>query len=227
MKENKNQKNTAVNQITEGVIWKQLLFFFFPILFGTLFQQIYNTADTVVVGRFVGKEALAAVGGSSSMIVNLIVGCSGAAVVISQFYGAKDHKNLKKALHTSMIFCLAASIIVGTAGFILAEPILHLMKTPAEVIPDSVLYLHIYFAGTFFNLVYNMVSSILRAVGDSKRPLYVRIITCLLNILLDVVFVVIFDMGVLGVALATVSCLAVSAILVTWFLMRAEDIYRL
>ena len=199
MKENKNQKNTAVNQITEGVIWKQLLFFFFPILFGTLFQQIYNTADTVVVGRFVGKEALAAVGGSSSMIVNLIVGffvglCSGVAVVISQFYGAKDHKNLKKALHTSMIFCLAASIIVGTAGFILAEPILHLMKTPAEVIPDSVLYLHIYFAGTFFNLVYNMVSSILRAVGDSKRPLYVLIITCLLNILLDVVFVVIFHM---------------------------------
>ena len=177
MKQNKNQKNTAVNQITEGVIWKQLLIFFFPILFGTLFQQIYNTADTVVVGRFVGKEALAAVGGSSSMIVNLIVGffvglCSGASVVISQFYGAKDHKNLKKALHTSMIFCLAASIIVGTAGFILAEPILHLMKTPAEVIPDSVLYLHIYFAGTFFNLVYNMVSSILRAVGDSKRPLY-------------------------------------------------------
>ena len=188
MKQNKNQKNTAVNQITEGVIWKQLLIFFFPILFGTLFQQIYNTADTVVVGRFVGKEALAAVGGSSSMIVNLIVGffvglCSGASVVISQFYGAKDHKNLKKALHTSMIFCLAASIIVGTAGFILAEPILHLMKTPAEVIPDSVLYLHIYFAGTFFNLVYNMVSSILRAVGDSKRPLYVLIITCLLNIL--------------------------------------------
>lgn len=232
MKENKNQKNTAVNQITEGVIWKQLLFFFFPILFGTLFQQIYNTADTVVVGRFVGKEALAAVGGSSSMIVNLIVGffvglCSGAAVVISQFYGAKDHKNLKKALHTSMIFCLAASIIVGTAGFILAEPILYLMKTPAEVIPDSVLYLHIYFAGTFFNLVYNMVSSILRAVGDSKRPLYVLIITCLLNILLDVVFVVIFHMGVLGVALATVSCQAVSAILVTWFLMRSEDIYRL
>ena len=232
MKRNKNQKNTAVNQITEGVIWKQLLIFFFPILFGTLFQQIYNTADTVVVGRFVGKEALAAVGGSSSMIVNLIVGffvglCSGASVVISQFYGAKDHKNLKKALHTSMIFCLAASIIVGTAGFILAEPILHLMKTPAEVIPDSVLYLHIYFAGTFFNLVYNMVSSILRAVGDSKRPLYVLIITCLLNILLDVVFVVIFHMGVLGVALATVSCQAVSAILVTWFLMRAEDIYRL
>ena len=125
MKQNKNQKNTAVNQITEGVVWKQLLIFFFPILFGTLFQQIYNTADTVVVGRFVGKEALAAVGGSSSMIVNLIVGffvglCSGASVVISHYYGANDHKNLKKTLHTSMIFCLAASIIVGTAGFILA-----------------------------------------------------------------------------------------------------------
>ena len=233
MKTNLQKENTAkVNQITEGVIWKQLLLFFFPILFGTLFQQVYNTADTVVVGRFVGKEALAAVGGSSSMIVNLIVGffvglCSGAAVVISQYYGAKDSKNLKKALHTSMIFCLAASVVVGMAGFILAEPILHLMKTPAEVIPDSVLYLHIYFAGTFFNLVYNMVSSILRSVGDSKRPLYVLIITCLLNILLDVIFVVSFHMGVLGVALATVSCQAVSAILVTWFLMRANDIYRL
>ena len=104
MKQNKNQKNTAVNQITEGVVWKQLLIFFFPILFGTLFQQIYNTADTVVVGRFVGKEALAAVGGSSSMIVNLIVGffvglCSGASVVISHYYGAKDHKNLKNTSH--------------------------------------------------------------------------------------------------------------------------------
>ena len=222
MKTNLQKENTAkVNQITEGVIWKQLLLFFFPILFGTLFQQVYNTADTVVVGRFVGKEALAAVGGSSSMIVNLIVGffvglCSGAAVVISQYYGAKDSKNLKKALHTSMIFCLAASVVVGMAGFILAEPILNLMKTPAEVIPDSVLYLHIYFAGTFFNLVYNMVSSILRSVGDSRRPLYVLIITCLLNILLDVIFVVSFHMGVLGVALATVSCQAVSAILVTW-----------
>ena len=174
MKRNLKKENTAgVNQITEGVIWKQLLFFFFPILFGTLFQQIYNTADTVVVGRFVGKEALAAVGGSSSMIVNLIVGffvglCSGAAVVISQFYGAKDSKNLKKALHTSMIFCLAASIIVGASGVVLSEPILRLMKTPAEVIPDSVLYLHIYFAGTFFNLVYNMVSSILRSVVIPK-----------------------------------------------------------
>ncbi len=211
------KKTIEENTITEGIIWKQLLIFFFPILFGTLFQQIYNTADTVVVGRFVGKEALAAVGGSSSMIVNLIVGffvglCSGAAVVISQFYGAKDHKNLKKALHTSMIFCLAASIIVGTAGFILAEPILHLMKTPAEVIPDSVLYLHIYFAGTFFNLVYNMVSSILRAVGDSKRPLYVLIITCVLNIILDLWFVIGLNRGVAGAAEATVIAQYLSGI---------------
>ena len=126
-----------------------------------------------------------------------------------------------------MIFCLAASIIVGTVGFILAEPILHLMKTPAEVIPDSVLYLHIYFAGTFFNLVYNMVSSILRAVGDSKRPLYVLIITCLLNILLDVVFVVIFHMGVLGVALGTLISQALSSVLILRNLMRTKDIYRL
>ena len=233
MKKNLQKENTAeVNQITEGVIWKQLLLFFFPILFGTLFQQIYNTADTVVVGRFVGKEALAAVGGSSSMIVNLIVGffvglCSGAAVVISQFYGAKDAINVRRTLHTAMIFCIAASIIVGSMGYVLSEPVLYMMKTPEEVIPDSVLYLHIYFAGTFFNLVYNMVSSILRAVGDSKRPLYVLMITCVLNIILDVVMVVFLGLGVLGVALATVSAQAVSAVLVTWFLIRTRDIYRL
>ena len=226
-----NEKE-KVNQITEGVIWKQLLLFFFPIVFGTFFQQIYNTADTIVVGRFVGKQALAAVGGSASQIANLIVGffvglSSGAAVVISQFYGAKDKKNLSKALHTAFAFSIAAGIVLTVVGIFLTRPALLLMKTPADVVEDSAVYLHIYFGGMVFNLVYNMGAAILRAVGDSKRPLYVLIITCLLNILLDVVFVVIFHMGVLGVALATVSCQAVSAILVTWFLMRAEDIYRL
>ena len=146
-----------VNQITEGVIWKQLLLFFFPIVFGTFFQQIYNTADTIVVGRFVGKQALAAVGGSASQIANLIVGffvglSSGAAVVISQFYGAKDHKNLNRTLHTAYAFAIVTGAIVGLIGFWITEKVLIAMKTPSELMADSVIYLHIYFCGMIFNL---------------------------------------------------------------------------
>ncbi|GAA6275743.1 hypothetical protein F170042I7_19290 [Blautia caecimuris] len=148
------------NQITEGVIWKQLLLFFFPIVFGTFFQQIYNTADTIVVGRFVGKEALAAVGGSVNQIVNLIVEVfvgltSGAAVVVSQFFGAQDRKNLDKTVHTSYAFSLAAGAIIGVAGFLLSDAVLEAMNTPAELMADSRTYLHIYFMGIVFNLVYN------------------------------------------------------------------------
>ena len=213
-------KKEKINQITEGVIWKQLLLFFFPIVFGTFFQQIYNTADTIVVGRFVGKEALAAVGGSASQIANLIVGffvglSSGAAVVISQFYGAKDKKNVSKALHTAFAFSIAAGVALTIAGIFFTRPALLMMKTPADVVEDSVIYLHIYFGGMIFNLIYNMGAAILRAVGDSKRPLYVLIITCVLNIVLDILFVVLFRWGVTGVAVATVASQVVSALIVT------------
>lgn len=222
----------AVNQITEGVIWKQLLLFFFPIVFGTFFQQIYNTVDTLVVGRFVGKEALAAVGGSASLIANLVVGffvglASGAAVVISQFYGARDEKNVKITLHTSFAFSAVAGVVLAVLGVIFAEPFLRIMKTPEEIMGDSIIYLHIYFAGILFNLVYNMGSGILRAVGDSKRPLYVLIITCILNIILDILFVVAFHMGVAGVAVATVISQAVSAVIVVWMLIKTREIYSL
>lgn len=226
-----NEKK-KVNQITEGVIWKQLLLFFFPIVFGTFFQQIYNTADTIVVGRFVGKQALAAVGGSASQISNLIVGffvglSSGAAVVISQFYGAKDKKNVSKALHTAFAFSIATGAFLTVAGIFLTGPALVLMKTPADVMEDSIIYLHIYFGGMIFNLIYNMGASILRAVGDSRRPLYVLIITCLLNIILDLVFVVVFHMGVTGVAAATVVSQVISAMLVTVMLLKTGEIYVL
>lgn len=226
------EKKEKVNQITEGVIWKQLLLFFFPIVFGTFFQQIYNTADTIVVGRFVGKQALAAVGGSASQISNLIVGffvglSSGAAVVISQFYGAKDKKNVSKALHTAFAFSIAAGIFLAVAGILLTRPALLLMKTPADVAEDSAIYLHIYFGGMIFNLIYNMGASILRAVGDSKRPLYVLIITCVLNIILDLLFVVVFGMGVTGVAAATVTSQVISALLVVGMLLKTEEIYVL
>lgn len=226
-----NEKE-KVNQITEGVIWKQLLLFFFPIVFGTFFQQIYNTADTIVVGRFVGKQALAAVGGSASQIANLIVGffvglSSGASVVISQFYGAKDKKNLSKALHTAFAFSIAAGIVLTVVGIFLTRSALLLMKTPADVVEDSAVYLHIYFGGMVFNLVYNMGAAILRAVGDSKRPLYVLIITCVLNIILDLLFVVAFGMGVIGVAVATVTSQVISALIVTVMLLKTREIYVL
>ena len=220
------------NQITEGVIWKQLLLFFFPIVFGTFFQQIYNTADTIVVGRFVGKEALAAVGGSVNQIVNLIVEVfvgltSGAAVVVSQFFGAQDRKNLDKTVHTSYAFSLAAGVIIGAAGFFLSDAVLKAMNTPAELMADSRTYLHIYFMGIVFNLVYNMGASVLRAMGDSRRPLYVLIVACILNIILDIVLVVAIGMGVRGVAIATVSCQGVSAVLVTGMLMKNHGFFRL
>ena len=221
-----------VNQITEGVIWKQLLLFFFPIVFGTFFQQIYNTADTIVVGRFVGKQALAAVGGSASQLANLIVGFyvglySGAEVVISQFYGAKDKKNLSKALHTAFAFSIAAGIVLTVVGIFLTRPALLLMKTPADVVEDSAVYLHIYIGGMVFILVYNMGAAILRAVGDSKRPLYVLIITCVLNIILDLLFVVAFGMGVTGVAVATVTSQVISALIVSVMLLKTREIYVL
>lgn len=212
------------NQITEGVIWKQLLIFFFPIVIGTFFQQIYNTADSIIVGRFVGKEALAAVGGSVNQIVNLMVEVfvgltSGAAVIVAQFYGAGDRKNLDRTIHTSYAFALTVGILTGLLGIFVSEPVLRLMKTPKELMADSTIYLHIYFLGIVFNVVYNMGASILRAMGDSRRPLYVLMISCGINILLDIFLVVVLKMGVSGAAVATVFCQGISACFVTGMLM--------
>ena len=220
------------NQITEGVIWKQLLIFFFPIVIGTFFQQIYNTADSIVVGRFVGKEALAAVGGSVNQIVNLVVEVfvgltSGASVIVAQFYGAKDKKNLNKTLHTSYAFGIVIGFVVAVVGLLVTNTVLELMKTPQELMADSRLYLHIYFCGMIFNIIYNMGASILRAVGDSRRPLYVLMVTCGLNIVLDILLVVIFRLGVMGVAIATVSCQGISSILVTAMLMKEHPLFQL
>ena len=147
--------------------------------------------------------------------------------MISQFYGAKDKKNLSKALHTAFAFSIAAGIVLTVVGIFLTRPALLLMKTPADVVEDSAVYLHIYFGGMVFNLVYNMGAAILRAVGDSKRPLYVLIITCVLNIILDLLFVVAFGMGVTGVAVATVTSQVISALIVTVMLLKTREIYVL
>lgn len=220
------------NQITEGVIWKQLLFFFFPILLGTLFQQLYNTADTVVVGRFVGTQALAAVGGSTGQIVNLVVNffvglASGATVIIARYYGARDRIKLNNALHTAIALSIVGGIVTGIAGILLTPSLLKMMNTPADVIEGSTMYLRIYFAGIIFVFVYNIGSGILRAVGDSKRPLYFLIVCCFLNIFLDILFVVYLKLGVKGAAFATLISQAVSALLVILSLTKSVDIYRL
>ena len=216
------------NKITNGTIWKQLLIFFFPIVLGSLFQQIYGMADTIIVGHFVGKTALAAVGGSASRIVDLMVGffvglSSGASVILAQYYGGQDQKKVNMTIQTAIAFCIVSGVFVSIIGIVLTKPLLQLLSTPADTMEGATTYLTIYFLGTIFNLLYNMASALLRAMGDSKRPLYVLIMTCLSNIILDVVFVVFFQLGVAGVAIATILCQCISAIMVLYMLYRSEQ----
>lgn len=227
-----NPSVQAKNQITEGTIWKQLLLFFFPILLGTFFQQLYNTIDSVIVGQFVGKAALASVGGSSAQIVTLVVGfftglSSGASVTVAQFFGARNAKAANEGLHNAYAMAVAGGIILTVIGILTAPALLNLMRTPTDTMADSVIYLRIYFAGIIFVQVYNMGSAILRATGDSKRPLYYLIICCVINIVLDCLFVIAFHMGVMGAAVATLIAQAVSAVLVTRDLMKSREILKL
>lgn len=227
-----NRGNQATNSITEGVIWKRLLAFFFPIMLGTLFQQLYNTVDTVVVGQFVGTQALAAVGGSAAHILNLIIGffvglSSGATVIVSQFFGADDGEGVSKAVHTAMALAVICGAVMTVLGLLLAPAMLEWMNTPEDTMADSTLYLRIVFMAMIPSMIYNVESSIQRAVGDSKRPLYFLIICCIVNVVLDLVFVLGLNMGVAGVALATAIAQIVSAVLVCLSLGRAQASYRL
>lgn len=220
------------NPITEGVIWKQLLLFFFPILFGTFIQQLYNTADAMIVGRFVGKEALSAVGGSTGMltlmIVEFFVGLSsGSAVLVSQYYGAKRPEMVSLAVHTSIAFSIVIGTVTMIAGIVFTPWMLTAMGTPEEVLGLSILYLRVYFIGIIANLLYNTGAAILRAVGDSKRPLYFLTASCGANIILDVLFVIVLRLGVLGAALATIFSQGLSAVLVLGSLRKTQDSYQL
>ena len=228
------RKSEAVqyNGITEGVIWQQLLIFFFPILLGTFFQQLYNTADAMIVGKFVGKEALSAVGGTTGTLINLLVGffvgvSSGASVVVSQYYGAKQGDYVKKAVHTSLCVAIIGGVALLVIGEIFTPIALRAMGAPEEIMGYSVIYLRIYFLGTIGNLIYNMGAAILRAVGDSKRPLYFLIASCFTNIFLDLLFVVVFHMNVAGAAIATIISQYLSAFLVITRLLRTTDSYKL
>ena len=228
----KAPESPHINQITDGVIWKNLLAFFFPILLGTFFQQMYNTVDAIVVGKFVGKEALAAVGGATGNLINLIVGffvglSSGATVILSQYFGARRSQEVGDTVHTAAALSLACGVFLTVAGIALSPAILRLMGTPEDVMDHAVTYIRIYFAGMIPNLVYNIGSGLLRAVGDSRRPLYFLIVACLVNIVLDILLVLGLEMGVAGAALATILSQAVSAVLVALTLLRTGASYRL
>lgn len=217
------------NGILEGVIWKQLLLFFFPIMIGSFFQQLYNTVDALILGREVGKEALAAVGGSASLISSLIVNffmglTSGAGIIASQLLGAGNKEKLNDSIHTIYAFSIIGSIFFMVVGITASPALLKMMNTAPELMQDSIIYLRIYFAGSLFVFIYNTGSSILRALGDSKRPLYYLIACCIINIVLDILMVSVFKMGVAGVAIATLLAQAVSAVLVTQALIREKEL---
>ena len=216
-------KPMSGNPITEGVIWRQILLYFFPLLLSSFFQQLYNTADAMIVGQAAGKQALSAVGGSAGSVVGIFImfyiGFSGgAAVLAAQFFGAENSTALQSSIRKS----LSLSFLMGLAGtlvcFFFASSILTVMNTPADIMAPSLWYLKIAAFGMLPNSLYNMGASILRAVGDVRRPLFILIFTCLSNIGLDLLFVASLGMGASGAALATILCQFLSACLVLWFL---------
>lgn len=220
------------NKITEGVIWKGVLYFFFPILLGTFFQQLYNTVDAIVVGQFLGKEALAAVGGGTSTIINLLIGfftglASGASVVISQRFGSGDLNRTSKAIHTAMMLSVVAAVVISVVGFFGTDWALATIGTPSDVHPLASRYMRIYFAGCTTLVIYNMASGVFRALGDSKHPLYFLICGCGTNIILDIIFVGPMGMGVEGAAYATVLSQLVSMILSLAWMKRLPSMLRL
>ncbi len=216
--------------MTEGSIWKKILFFSIPLILGNLFQQLYNTVDSVIVGRFIGSSALAAVSCGGS-VINLLIGfcigaSAGAGVVIAQAYGAQDKERVKKAVHTTLAIAIVAGSIVTVVGIFLIPSMLRLMGTPAEVYQDAVVYLQVYFGGMLFSVIYNMAAGILNAVGNSRRSLIYLMVAAISNIFLDLLFVVVFKMGVVGVALATDISQLLSCIFILRFLIQSKESYK-
>ena len=217
--------------MTQGNVAHHLVMFALPLLAGNIFQQFYNTVDTWVVGNFVSNEAFSAVG-TVTPIVNMLIGsfmglASGAGVVISQYYGAKQMERVKQAVHTSLVMTLVLGVIMTAAGILLTPFLLGLMKTPADVFQEATAYLTIYFSGVMGLMLYNMGAGILRAVGDSKRPFYFLVAAAVLNIGLDLLLVIVFHMGVEGVAYATIISQGVSALLTLLLLVRTSSCVKL
>ncbi|MEG0077218.1 MATE family efflux transporter [Anaerorhabdus sp.] len=218
-------------KMTTGSIWKRILFFAIPLLLGNLFQLLYNTVDSVVVGQYVGKTALAAVGASNPLI-NLIIGffmgvAVGAGVIVGRHFGANRKEELGVTVHTFVTFSLIFGVVLMIIGYFMSPIFLEWMKTPADVLPQAVEYLQIYFLGVIFVTIYNAGTGILQAIGDSKRPLYFLGVASIINIILDLLFVRSFNMGVAGVAWATLIAQAISAILVLVVLLMSKESYQL
>lgn len=226
----RSMTKSTTKDMTVGPIAKQILWFALPLMLGNVFQMLYNTVDSIVVGNFVGTQALAAVG-STTMITNMAVfffnGFSvGAGVIIARYFGAKDYRHLHDAIETTMATTLICCVLFTIVGILGVGWMLRFMSTPDDVFGEAAIYLRIYFAGVSGLLIYNMGSGILRAVGDTTRPLYFLILTSVLNIVLDLVFVLLFHMGIAGVAYATIISQFVSAILILRLLVLTDDIYR-
>jgi len=223
---------TAHKDLTNGVVWKRLMLFFLPIAAGTCIQQLYNAVDGLIVGRFVGTIALAAVGGSAAQIISVLIGffvavTAGASVIIAQIYGAGREEDVKTATGNAIAVFALMGLILMLIGLAAAPALLRLLRTPEDTLAYSVLYLRIYFIGVPFILVLNIESNVLRSVGDSFSPFIYMVAGCVTNIILDVVFVVIFRWGVAGVAIATVTAQLVNMFLLTCKLMRTKEPYRL
>ena len=220
----------TVEPMTQGTIWKRITSFALPILLGNLFQQLYNTADSLIVGNFLGKNALAAVSSTGSLIFMLIGFLSGiaigAGVVIARYFGGGKEEELHQAVHTTVAFGLVAGVVMTAVGVGLSPQILRWMDTPENVMYNSQLYLSIYFMGSLGSVMYNICVGILQAVGDSRHPLYYLIISSVINVVLDLFFIGVLHMGVDGAAWATIIAQFISAALCLWQLLRVKESYR-
>ena len=226
------KRQLSNKDLTSGTVWKRLLVFFLPIAAGTCIQQLYNAVDGLIVGRFVGTVALAAVGGSSAQVINVLIGffvavTAGASVVIAQIYGAGRTEDVRVAAGNAIAVFALLGLFLMALGLVAAPGMLRVLQTPEDTIPASVLYLRIYFLGVPFILVLNMESNMLRSVGDSFSPFLYMVVGCISNIILDVVFVVFFHWGVAGVAIATVVAQIINMLLLTRRLVRTDEPYRL
>lgn len=224
-------KTPHVIDMTRGRILSHIIIFAFPLFLGNIFQQLYNTADCFIVGRFLGRDSLAAVGSTSQLVLTAIGFfnglATGAQVVISQSFGAKDKVALKRAIHTALLFSVLIGIFLTFLGIFVSPLVLHLISVPPAIFDLANSYLRIYFSGSSFLILYNMGAGILRALGDSKRPLYFLVFSSVVNIILDSVFVFFLKMGIQGVAFATVISEGISLVPVFWVLFSAEYDYTL
>ncbi|MBQ5648550.1 MAG: MATE family efflux transporter, partial [Clostridia bacterium] len=220
----------ASRELIEGPIWKGLIAFAFPIFLGNLFQQLYNTADTLIVGNFIDKQALAAVSSSGNlifMIVGLLNGIAmGAGVIIAKFFGAKDEDGMRRAIHTDIAFGLVGGLVLTAIGVAFTPHILRWMGTPDDVLPSSIIYFRTYFYGVLASFMYNIATGILHAVGDSKHPLYYLIAASVTNVLLDLLFIAVFKWGIASAAAATVISQFISAFFALRRLMTVNESYR-